>query len=236
MRLLLKTFVLLLTMSIMISWAGNNGYVPLNSLSPLEASQSQHVLHTNQGNTEDSTVYGNIAENELSYEELSALVEIDDEDLARRYVDAKPVFRNKIINVIKSNFDSKRRLNKYVTKEWLRIYNGRLVRSKFGTLHLLENKSDIYSLSNYLYIWSPKVSFPIDQLEEITTIETYHSYGAPSLFKPSIREVLAQIPRELLGKKIYFEVSLPGTETLDGQKYMSLGFHTARTTFYKLKN
>lgn len=47
------------------------------------------------------------------------------------------------------------------------------------------------------YLWSPDPSGPVPGLRVLVRFRTFHAYGAPSLFKPSIAEVLAQLPAEL---------------------------------------
>lgn len=53
-------------------------------------------------------------------------------------------------------------------------------------------KVDIKSMS---YIWDPKKISKAKNLLPLQDITTYHRYGYRGIFKPSIAEVLAQIPR-----------------------------------------
>ncbi|MBS3134181.1 hypothetical protein J4214_03035 [Candidatus Woesearchaeota archaeon] len=59
-------------------------------------------------------------------------------------------------------------------------------------------------------------------------IITIHDYGAPSLFKPSIAEVLAQIPEKDIKKCVAFETNLLGFTD-------SSSYHTAQTRLYEKK-
>lgn len=47
------------------------------------------------------------------------------------------------------------------------------------------------------YTWSPTLREPASGLIEIARFATVHSYGAPSFFKPTIAEVLSQLPDPL---------------------------------------
>ena len=57
------------------------------------------------------------------------------------------------------------------------------------------------------YTWEPK---PVGKWRHdiscFDIIRTYHRCGHPSLFKPSIAEVLAQIPKDIVDKTIAFEI------------------------------
>lgn len=56
------------------------------------------------------------------------------------------------------------------------------------------------------YLWNPKPSSPAKVLIKKLDITTYHAYGYHGLFKPSIAEILAQIPERLLPDVIAFEI------------------------------
>jgi hypothetical protein len=57
------------------------------------------------------------------------------------------------------------------------------------------------------FLWDPKEDGRAKGLKPLRSIETCHDYGHPSLFKPSIAEVLAQIPEDILGEVVAFETS-----------------------------
>jgi hypothetical protein len=61
-------------------------------------------------------------------------------------------------------------------------------------------------LRNAAVTWGPKPSRKAGELRLVDTIHTYHEYGAPSLFKPSVAEVLAQIPEKHLKNIVAFEI------------------------------
>ena len=54
-----------------------------------------------------------------------------------------------------------------------------------------------------------------EQLTQIATIKTYHTCGHPLLLKPSVYEVLYQIPAELLDKVVAFELYAPELSAYD---------------------
>ena len=54
-----------------------------------------------------------------------------------------------------------------------------------------------------------------ENLTEVATITTYHKCGYPAILKPSVYEVLCQIPRELLDKVVAFELYAPSCYVSD---------------------
>jgi hypothetical protein len=62
---------------------------------------------------------------------------------------------------------------------------------------------------NIAFAWSAEPIGVATGLKEIKTIKTYHSYAYYGFFKPTIEEVIAQIPVELRGKVAAFEVVPP---------------------------
>jgi len=71
-----------------------------------------------------------------------------------------------------------------------------------GKLHHLHPKDLI---SGFLWepVWGDKVN---ESLWELARIETNHTSGHAALFKPSVEEVLAQLPPHLIKTADYFEV------------------------------
>ena len=85
------------------------------------------------------------------------------------------------------------------------------------------------------FTWSPTLTDEAADgaggIVRIATIYTLHSYGAPSLFKPSIAEVISMIPQHLLGKVIAFETVCP--DDVGGQRSaLAKGYHVAVTHLY----
>lgn len=91
-------------------------------------------------------------------------------------------------------------------KPVIRFAEGRfgLFESDDGWLYYVEDKPD---LRNYAYAWDAVPTERAPSLEALGEIVTHHSYGAPSFFKPSIAEVLSQIPDRFIDKVVAFEVT-----------------------------
>lgn len=98
-----------------------------------------------------------------------------------------------------------------------------VVRDHNGDLRLIQ----LPDLRKQSFLWAPRFlnareAPSLDRLVEVERIETLHTCGAPSLFKPSIAEVLAQIPAYLTETAHYFEtlsncarvLEIPGCEVL----------------------
>ena len=78
------------------------------------------------------------------------------------------------------------------------------------------------------FTWDPSAGEPAKNLKKASEILTYHCYSSPSLFKPSIAEVLAQIaklPPSLLNGVVAFETM--SEANLVGE------FHSATTILYR---
>ncbi len=50
------------------------------------------------------------------------------------------------------------------------------------------------------FTWDPKPTVRATGLKPLRTVRTLHTYGYHGFFKPSIAEVLAQVPMDLLDK------------------------------------
>lgn len=85
------------------------------------------------------------------------------------------------------------------------------------------------------FTWNPKPDYAAKNLVPLQTITTYHSYGYYGCFKPSIAEVLAQIPDGLLSSVVAFETHGPETAADLNKDIEALndGYHVAETTLYK---
>ncbi len=89
-------------------------------------------------------------------------------------------------------------------------------------------------LRNVAFTWSPKITRKAANLVKHATIRTLHRYGYYGLFKPSIAEVLAQIPADLIDETVAFETIGPSDATDLGKESEALnaGFHVATTRLY----
>jgi hypothetical protein len=92
---------------------------------------------------------------------------------------------------------------------------------------------DIFAES---FTWDPEQGSEATGLKPICDITTYHPYGYIGNFKPSVAQVILQIPREHLDKVIAFEIVKAPDEFPDNltPEYEALdaGYHTATTRLY----
>ena len=76
-----------------------------------------------------------------------------------------------------------------------------------------------------------------NELEFVGEAYTLHTWGAPSYFKPSIKEVIAQIPADIKNSVDAFEVELesyPSNKEFVSEAFAK-GYHVALTKFYRKK-
>lgn len=88
------------------------------------------------------------------------------------------------------------------------------------------------------YTWDPKLAKRAVNLEPVRDITTYHTFGYYGFFKPSIAEVLAQIPADLLEKVVAFEIIGSPTTADDLNREsvaLNAGYHVAVTRLYIAK-
>ena len=92
---------------------------------------------------------------------------------------------------------------------------------------------DIFAES---FTWDPEPAIKAPGLKPFCDITTYHSYGYIGYFKPSVAQVILQIPQEHLDKVIAFEIVKVPDEFPDepSPEYEALdaGYHTATTRLY----
>jgi len=91
------------------------------------------------------------------------------------------------------------------------------------------------SLTSIAYTWDPKPTNKAECLEPVTTIKTLHTYGYYGMFKPSVGEVLSQIPGHLLDTVCAFHLRGPQEASHLNQYKDELneGFQVAFATLYK---
>lgn len=85
-------------------------------------------------------------------------------------------------------------------------------------------------LRNVAFTWDPKLKERAEGLEELVRIRTYHIWNYYGFFKPSIAEVLAQIPKTKLLETSAFEIPIHIT---DPDPEIVGDYHKARTILYK---
>ncbi len=99
-------------------------------------------------------------------------------------------------------------------------------------LHYYIKAVDLFDFS---YVWGPKPADKATNLKPLCDITTYHSFGYAGLFKPSVAEVLAQIPAEYLDEVVAFEI-VEKPETAEDLNRnvgaLNAGYHVAKTRLY----
>lgn len=81
------------------------------------------------------------------------------------------------------------------------------------------------------FTWSPVLRGIVDEssLEVLEEVHTYHAAGHIALVKPSIAEVLAQMPERLVGKAIAFETCTETAQCVSNEAFYG---HQIKTVFY----
>lgn len=96
-------------------------------------------------------------------------------------------------------------------------------------------QKDIFGTS---YTWDKKLDRKVKSMATFAEMTTYHSYGYYGFFKPSIDEVLRQIPDDILSEVIGFEIINNPSTAADFYKddltrwAFDNGYHSARTVLY----
>jgi hypothetical protein len=82
-------------------------------------------------------------------------------------------------------------------------------------------------------VWDPEPTKQANDIERLDDIITYHTFGASVFFKPSIEEVLAQIPEQYLEQTVAFEIrtSALGPWNVVDRNHNS--YHVTMTRLYK---
>ena len=85
------------------------------------------------------------------------------------------------------------------------------------------------------YTWAPKFQDEAFGLTPVRVIRTLHSWSYYGCFKPSISEVLSQIPDDLEDKINAFEITRSPETAADlnrESEALNAGYHVAETTLY----
>lgn len=88
------------------------------------------------------------------------------------------------------------------------------------------------------YTWDTRPAKKIRGLKLLCTIKTYHEYDYYGLFKPSIAEVLAQIPEEHLNTVVAFQIiGTPWSkdDLIQENKALNAGYYVATTKLFVRK-
>jgi hypothetical protein len=104
--------------------------------------------------------------------------------------------------------------------------------SDINRLFFIKPDPDLRGLS---YLWDVKYEEEATGLFEFATITTFHTYGYHGFFKPSVAEVIAQIPPEFRDRVVAFEITNRpfSAEDLNKERVaLNQGFHVAVTALY----
>jgi hypothetical protein len=102
--------------------------------------------------------------------------------------------------------------------------SSKLMRDDEGELYYIKPVDPV----SETFLWSPtRTGLARDvNPRPYKTIETLHTYGAPAYFKPSVAEVLAQIPTTEVMRCVAFETRAAGFSK-------DSGYHRAYTKLYE---
>lgn len=88
---------------------------------------------------------------------------------------------------------------------------------------------------NVAFTWNPKPDKEAEGLKFLRDIRTYHTWAYSGYFKPTIAEVIAQIPKDILDQVVAFEI-IKYPETADDlnkePEALNAGYHVATTRLY----
>lgn len=102
------------------------------------------------------------------------------------------------------------------------------------TLEQIINTSYIFNIEDDI-----RVLVDQDNLESVEEFPCFHTYGYPGFFKPSIGEVLSQLPEKSKKESKYFEIIEEPDTVDDLNMYLDVvnqGYHVSKVRTYKLHN
>lgn len=88
---------------------------------------------------------------------------------------------------------------------------------------------------NMAYTWDPVLTTEVTGLFPLASFECLHKYGYYGLFKPSVGEVLRQIPAEHRAAAVAFEIVEQPETAEDFKKHKAAfdaGFHVSKVMLY----
>lgn len=87
---------------------------------------------------------------------------------------------------------------------------------------------------NQAFTWMMTSTSEASDLEEVCKIPTLHLYGYYGFFKPSLAEVIQQIPVDLLYEVDYFHCQGPTLDEMaKNEALFNEGYQVAETTLYR---
>lgn len=85
------------------------------------------------------------------------------------------------------------------------------------------------------FSWAAKATKEVTDVEEVGRVWTLHTWAYYGFFKPTIAEVLSQVPEELLEEADFFLLRGPdhAADLNATWKYVNDGYHVAQCILYK---
>lgn len=107
-----------------------------------------------------------------------------------------------------------------------------MVRKSDGSIWWIK----VPKLRTVAFPWDPIYTEPAPKLVEVGRCQTLHTWAYYGFFKPTVAEVLCQLPLTVREVAQGFEVVGPDTaDDLNREKgALDAGFHVATTIFYKI--
>ena len=126
-------------------------------------------------------------------------------------------------------------------KELLELYKRIKPIVSLGEIKYLLRNYSINEIKRNSYIWSinkdVRESIDNNKLEQVDDFYCLHTWAFYGLFKPTIGEVLSQIPSNLIDKTNTFEIVEYPETIKDIHKYNNIynsGYHLSKVRTYKL--
>lgn len=110
---------------------------------------------------------------------------------------------------------------------WDAMLNPLVVDGNTNNIYTILRPAD---LRNTAFIWQAKRVKRVHITGVVHGCAMVHDFGAPSFFKPSIAEVLAQVPRYIDDDRLWKQYATEGK--LSGYFLEAAGFHSARDNEY----
>ena len=85
------------------------------------------------------------------------------------------------------------------------------------------------------FLWDINPSRPAKDLEVLRDIKTYHKFERAGWFYPSIWDVIAQIPKDILDQVVAFEIigrPMSANDVNKEPEALAEGYHVATTRLY----
>lgn len=114
-----------------------------------------------------------------------------------------------------------------------------LITKEDGKNYTCAEKFSIYDIKHTSYTWDKErfvEEVDFRKLTPIAQVEMLHTYGYYGLFKPTIAEVLSQIPKEYIDRTVAFKIidrPMTSSDFSKHKKTFDDGFHTSVVELYE---